>query len=115
MPKGVTVVDIPSGTCVWSDAEWTGDEQALAGAGVPHSGMESVRETIFPASHDPQDPEAVQSVVLARWPVDLVVGPMETAAHGDRTVVAAHVKNGKEEQVSLVSSSGTDHGREGHL
>jgi hypothetical protein len=102
MPKGVTVVDIPSGTCVWSDAEWTGDEQALAGAGVPHSGMESVRETIFPASHDPQDPEAVQSVVLARWPMDMVVGPMETADHGDRTVVAAHVKNGKEEQISLV-------------
>ena len=99
MPRGVTVVDIPSGTCVWSDAEWTGDEQALAGAGVPHSAADSARGTVFPTVHDPQGAETAQNLVLARWPVDMVVGPMETADHGDRTVVAAHVTG---EGVSLV-------------
>ena len=46
--------------------------------------------------------ETAQNVVLARWPVDMVVGPMEAADHGDHTVVAAHVKSGKGEGVPLV-------------
>ena len=102
MPRGATVVDIPSGTCVWSDAEWTGDEQALARAGVPQAAADSTRGTFFPTVHNPQEPETAQNVVLARWPLDMVVGPIETAGHGDHTVVAAHVKSGKGEDVPIV-------------
>ena len=101
VPRGVTVVNMLTGAVVWSDADWTGDETALANAGVVLSGGESTGEAIFPVAHDRHDPGSAQNVALAKWPIDVVVGPMETADQGDHTVVAAHVKSDRSDDASL--------------
>ncbi len=99
--RGVTVVNMLTGAVVWSDAEWTGDETALANAGVVLSGAGSAGEAIFPITHDPHDAESARNAALAKWPIDVVVGPMETAGNGDHTVVAAHVKSDRSNDASL--------------
>jgi len=101
LPRGVSVVNIPTGTVVWSDPEWTGDETALANAGVVLSGLEPAGEATFPIPHDPHEPELAGDVVVATWPVDRVVGPMETAGQGGLTVVAAHVRSDRSNDATL--------------
>lgn len=102
VPQGVTVVNIPTGTVTLSDAEWTGDEAVLANAGVALSGGVVSTEAVFPIAHDPRDPGPAQNQVLTHWPIEAVVGPIETASRGEHTVVAAHVKSnrGNEELLS---------------
>lgn len=104
VPRGITVVNMLTGEVVWSDAQWTGDEKALVNAGVDLSGAGSAVEAIFPVAHDPHDPHdpgSAQNAVLAKWPIDVVVGPMETADNGDHTVVAAHVKSDRSNDAPL--------------
>jgi hypothetical protein len=101
VPRGVTVVNIPTGAVVWSDAEWTGDETVLANAGVVLTGAGVSAESVFPVAHDPHEQGSVQSAVLAQWNVDAVVGSMETATRGERIVVAAHVKSTRGAETSL--------------
>jgi hypothetical protein len=99
--RGVTVVDIPSGTVVWSDPGWTGDEEVLAGAGgVPSVAV--AEEAAFPVALDPHTPDPAASAVLAQWPIDRIVGPMEIAEYAGRKVVAAHLGTGQSGDAPLV-------------
>jgi hypothetical protein len=99
--RGVTVVEIPGGTVVLSDAAWTGDEHLLAAAGVPLDAAGIPEETAFPDMIDPQNPGDEWPAILSGWPIDEIAGGIEIADQGSYTVSAAHVKHGSGERATL--------------
>jgi hypothetical protein len=92
--RGATVVDINSGTILWSDAMWNGDEAPLLNAGVELAGTRAGEGVSFPTMQHPQTAEATERAPLASWPVHEIVGGIELATLGGYTIAAAHITKG---------------------
>ena len=98
---GITVVDIPTGAVVWSDPEWSGDEAALAAAGIELHPAHAGEEPVFPVSADPHDPGVQSMLAAAGWAPGTIDGPVEFAEQRGRIVAAAHVGTGTGQDVQL--------------
>jgi len=99
--RGVTVVDIPGCEVVWANKEWSGDESELAAAGVDLSAGDAGENVLFPIAYDPHGQELSQQPFVSAWPRDAIVGWIETAGHGPRTIAAAHIASGSGTAQSL--------------
>ena len=91
---GITVVDIPTGTVVWADPEWNGDEAALTAAGVELHPANAGGEPVFPVSAEPGDAGVQGILAAAGWGAATIDGPVEFAEQGGRIIAAAHMGTG---------------------
>ena len=99
---GATVVDIPGGTVVWSNREWTGNESELRDAGVDLSAVSIGEDTLFPIPCDPHGQEKAGYAFLSRWPINELAGALDFAGCGRYTIVAAHIKTGSGDTTGLM-------------